>query len=44
MKMIMETVFGSHLYGLETPTSDKDYKGIISSSSRNPVRHCEEVY
>lgn len=28
MKMIMETVFGSHLYGLETPTSDKDYKGI----------------
>lgn len=29
MKMVMETVFGSHLYGLETPTSDKDYKGIF---------------
>ena len=29
MKTVMETVFGSHLYGLETPTSDKDYKGIF---------------
>lgn len=28
MKTIVEMVFGSHLYGLETPTSDKDYKGI----------------
>lgn len=28
MKTIVEMVFGSHLYGLNTPTSDKDYKGI----------------
>ena len=24
----MKTVFGSHLYGLSTPNSDTDYKGI----------------
>jgi hypothetical protein len=27
--IVVETLFGSHLYGLDTPTSDKDYKGII---------------
>lgn len=26
--LIMKCVFGSHLYGLETPESDKDFKGI----------------
>jgi hypothetical protein len=25
----MQTAFGSHLYGLETPTSDKDFKAIF---------------
>jgi len=28
MNVLMKTVFGSHLYGLDTPNSDKDYKGI----------------
>ena len=27
--MIVKTLFGSHLYGLDTPESDKDYKGIF---------------
>ena len=27
-------VFGSHLYGLDTPNSDKDYKGIILPSKK----------
>jgi predicted nucleotidyltransferase len=26
--LIMKCLFGSHLYGLNTPSSDKDYKGI----------------
>ena len=26
--LIMKCLFGSHLYGLQTPNSDKDYKGI----------------
>ena len=29
MKIIMKTIFGSHLYGTSTPESDKDYKGIF---------------
>lgn len=29
MNIIAETFFGSHLYGLETPNSDHDFKGII---------------
>ena len=28
MLKIMKTIFGSHLYGLDTPESDTDYKGI----------------
>ncbi|ALF01821.1 nucleotidyltransferase [Citrobacter phage Margaery] len=35
MKTVMETVFGSHLYGLNTPTSDKDYKGIFLPHPRD---------
>lgn len=35
MKIVMETVFGSHLYGLETPTSDRDYKGIFIPHPRD---------
>lgn len=27
--IIMKCLFGSHLYGLQTPNSDKDYKGIF---------------
>lgn len=29
MKMIVKMVFGSHMYGLNTPDSDMDYKGIF---------------
>jgi len=29
MNTIFNGVFGSHLYGLNTPTSDKDYKGVF---------------
>ena len=32
MNIILETVFGSHLYKLNTENSDKDYKGIILPS------------
>lgn len=28
MRIIFKTLFGSHLYGLNTPKSDKDYKAI----------------
>lgn len=35
MKTIVEMVFGSHLYGLNTPTSDKDYKGIFLPHPRD---------
>lgn len=28
MNILFETVFGSHLYGTDTPSSDKDFKGI----------------
>lgn len=29
MKILFETVFGSHIYGTNTPNSDMDYKGIF---------------
>lgn len=29
MKIIFKTLFGSHLYGTDTPSSDKDYKSIF---------------
>lgn len=35
MKTVMETVFGSHLYELQTPTSDRDYKGIFIPHPRD---------
>lgn len=35
MNIIYESVFGSHLYGLSTPTSDRDYKGIILPTERD---------
>jgi hypothetical protein len=33
--MIVKTPFGSHLYGLDTPTSDHDYKGIFMPEVRD---------
>mgnify|MGYP006282621243 CR=1 FL=1 len=35
MKKIVRMVFGSHMYGLNTPASDKDYKGIYLPSLRD---------
>lgn len=29
MNLIVQMVFGSHLYGTDTPKSDTDYKGIF---------------
>lgn len=34
MNIVCEMVFGSHLYGLNTENSDKDYKGIILPSKK----------
>ena len=34
MNIVCEMIFGSHLYGLDTPNSDKDYKGIILPSKK----------
>lgn len=33
--LIMKCLFGSHLYGLQTPNSDKDYKGIYLPEKDN---------
>lgn len=33
-KKIVEMAFGSHLYGLDTPTSDKDFKGVILPTAK----------
>ena len=33
MKILMKAVAGSHLFGLNTPSSDKDYKGIFLPSA-----------
>lgn len=34
-KIVMETIFGSHLYGLNTPNSDTDYKGIFIPDAKD---------
>lgn len=34
MNLIMKCLFGSHLYLLNTPNSDKDYKGIYLPEKR----------
>jgi hypothetical protein len=33
--MLMETVFGSHLYGTATPTSDRDWKAVAVPPARD---------
>ena len=32
MKILFKTLFGSHIYGTNTPNSDKDYKAVYMSS------------
>lgn len=34
MQLIVKTIFGSHLYGTDTPESDKDFKGIFMPSKK----------
>lgn len=34
-KIVMETIFGSHLYGLNTANSDTDYKGIFIPDAKD---------
>lgn len=36
-KVVMETIFGSHLYGLNTPNSDTDYKGIFIPDAKDII-------
>ena len=35
MNLIVKMVFGSHLYGTNTPLSDKDYKGVFMPSEED---------
>lgn len=37
MKVIFETLFGSHIYGTNTPNSDLDYKGIFMQDPKEIV-------
>ena len=32
---LVEMVFGSHLYGTDSPSSDRDYKGVFLPSKRD---------
>jgi RNA repair pathway DNA polymerase beta family len=34
---ILKTIYGSHLFGLNTPDSDKDYKGIFQASIQDII-------
>ena len=34
-RILVEMVFGSHLYGTDTPESDKDYKGVFMPTLRD---------
>ncbi len=36
-KLLMKSIYGSHLFGLNTPTSDLDYKGIFLESLDNII-------
>lgn len=37
MELLFKGLFGSHLYGLDTPESDKDYKGIYLPEPKDIV-------
>lgn len=37
MNIILSTVFGSHLYGLSTPLSDRDYKHVFIPTDREII-------
>jgi len=46
MKIIFETLAGSHLYGTGTPTSDKDFRGVCVRSQRerdDPFNNFEQM-
>jgi uncharacterized protein len=37
MEVMLKIIVGSHLYGLATETSDKDYKGIFMPDRENMI-------
>lgn len=39
---ILKTIYGSHLFGLDTSNSDKDYKGVFQSSIEDIIL-CKDV-
>lgn len=43
-KLIFECVFGSKLYGTDTPASDTDYKGVFLPSPQQIIMGTKEVY
>lgn len=46
MEIIMKALMGSHLYGLNTPESDKDYLGVFIRPTKEVLSffHNEETY
>ena len=42
-KVVFKCIFGSHLYGLNTEDSDKDFKGIFIPSFEDIVLGSNEV-
>lgn len=40
-KLLVKMVFGSHLYGLNTPRSDQDFKGVVIPSSSELLANLE---
>ena len=44
LNVIMKTVFGSHLYGLSTPESDMDFKGVFVPTAREIILGGRDVY
>ncbi|APU01747.1 thioredoxin [Aeromonas phage 65.2] len=43
-KLIFDCVFGSKLYGTDTPQSDTDYKGVFLPTSRQIIMGTKEVF
>ncbi|QAY01148.1 hypothetical protein ASwh1_82 [Aeromonas phage Aswh_1] len=43
-RLIYECVFGSRLYGTDTPESDTDYKGVFIPSPQQIIMGTKEVY
>ena len=44
MTTVVRMLFGSHLYGLNTPSSDTDYKGVVLPSARQIIMQEAEFH